>query len=114
MHAGALHGESATDPTRDGCATVTRGPASHVNLFHVKCRQVRTKHRLFEPGHHEGSPPSAQIARGLSLAELAEATNMWWVTYAKDIENTQNDTLVRAKSASKAEVEIGSSSHETL
>ena len=46
-----------------------------------------------------------QIARGLSLAELAEATNMWWVTYAKDIENTQIDTLVRAKSASKAEVE---------
>ena len=30
---------------------------------------------------------------------------MWWVTYAKDIENTQIDTLVRAKSASKAEVE---------
>ena len=33
------------------------------------------------------------------------ATNMWWVTYTKDIEklNTQIETLVRAKSASKAE-----------
>lgn len=46
-------------------------------------------------------------ARGLSLAELPEATNMWWITCAKDIEklNTQIETLVRAKSASKAEVE---------
>ena len=46
-------------------------------------------------------------ARGLSLAELPEATNMWWITCAKDIEklNTQIETLVRAKPASKAEVE---------